>query len=79
MSRQVLFTKKDIGKYKALVSKKIVQRINKKINIEIFKHKIDKGNIDKIAKNYKINCDATVPFAPVITTFISFNFIRFSC
>ena len=64
LSRQVLFTKKDIGKYKALVSKKIVQRINKKINIEIFKHKIDKGNIDKIAKNYKIICDFRSNFCP---------------
>ena len=31
LSRQVLFTKKDIGKYKVLISKKVVEKINKKI------------------------------------------------
>ena len=62
LSRQVLFTKKDIGKYKTSVSKKIVKRINKKINVKIFKHKVDKKNIGKIAKNYQIICDGTDNF-----------------
>ena len=29
LSRQILFTKKDIGKYKVLVSKKVVRKINR--------------------------------------------------
>tara|TARA_Y100001970_G_scaffold47396_1_gene59920 strand:- start:1111 stop:1872 length:762 start_codon:yes stop_codon:yes gene_type:complete len=62
LSRQVLFTNKDIGKYKALVSKKIVEKINKKINIKIFKKRIDNKNIEKIAKNYQIICDGTDNF-----------------
>ncbi len=62
LSRQVLFTKKDIGKYKVLVSQKIVKRINKKINVKIFKHKIDRNNIDEIAKDYQIICDGTDNF-----------------
>jgi len=62
LSRQVLFTKKDIGKYKALVSKKVVERINKKINIKTFKQKVDKKNIGKIAGNYQIICDGTDNF-----------------
>jgi len=62
LSRQVLFTKKDIGKYKISVSKKIVKRINKKINVKIFKNKVDKKNIEKIAKNYQIICDGTDNF-----------------
>ena len=62
LSRQILFTKKDIGKYKALISKKIVNKINQKINIEIFKKRINEKNIEKIAKNYEIICDGTDNF-----------------
>ena len=36
LSRQILFTKKDIGEYKTVVSKKIVKKINKGIKIKIF-------------------------------------------
>ena len=39
LSRQILFTKKDIGKFKVLISKSIVKKINKKINVQIFKKK----------------------------------------
>ena len=62
LSRQVLFTKKDIGKLKTFVSKKVVERINKKINVKIFNKKIEKKNIEKIAKNYEIICDGTDNF-----------------
>ena len=62
LSRQVLFTKKDIGKYKVLISKKAVKRINKKIKVKIFNQKVDKKNIEKIAKNYEIICDGTDNF-----------------
>ena len=62
LSRQVLFTKKDIGKYKVLVSKKAVERINKKINVTTFNQKVDKKNIRKIDKNYEIICDGTDNF-----------------
>ena len=34
LSRQVLFTKKDLGKLKVSVSKKFIRKINKKINIK---------------------------------------------
>jgi len=62
LSRQVLFTKKDIGKYKVLISKKVVEKINKKINVKAFREKVDKKNIEKIAKNYQIICDGTDNF-----------------
>ncbi len=62
LSRQVLFTKQDIGKYKISVSKKVVKKINKKINVKIFKQKVSKKNIEKIAKNYEIICDGTDNF-----------------
>ena len=62
LSRQVLFTKKDIGKYKVLVSKKFVEKINKKINIKTFRERVNKKNIEKIAKDYQIICDGTDNF-----------------
>ena len=62
LSRQILFTKKDIGKYKVLVSKKVVRKINKKIKINIFLKKVDETNIKSIAKNYDIICDGTDNF-----------------
>ena len=54
LSRQVLFTKKDIGKYKVLISKKVVERISKKINIKTFKEKIDKKILKKLLKIIKL-------------------------
>ena len=62
LSRQVLYTKNDIGKHKVSVSKKAINRINKKINVKIFNQKVDKKNIKKIAKNYEIICDGTDNF-----------------
>ena len=62
LSRQILFTKKDIGKYKSVVSKKIIEKVNKKIKIEVFKQRVDKKNIENIAKKYQIICDGTDNF-----------------
>ena len=62
LSRQILFTKKDIGKNKVSVSKNAIKKINKNIKIDIFKKKINENNIDKIAKNYQIICDGTDNF-----------------
>ena len=62
LSRQILFTKKDIGKYKTSVSKKVAREINKKIIIKTFTQKINKLNINKIARDYPIICDGTDNF-----------------
>ena len=62
LSRQILYTKKDLRKYKVIVSKKNVKKINKNINVKIYKEKIDKNNIMKIAKKYQIICDGTDNF-----------------
>ena len=62
LSRQILFTKRDIGKKKVIVAKKIIKKINNKITVDIYKNKISKNNIDKIAKNYPIICDGTDNF-----------------
>ena len=63
LSRQILFTKKDIGEYKTAISKKIVKKINKRKKIKIFKQKINLNNIKKIAKDFEIICDGTDNFA----------------
>ena len=63
LSRQILFTKKDIGEYKTVVSKKIVKKINKGIKVKIFNQKINLNNIKKIAKDFEIICDGTDNFA----------------
>ena len=51
LSRQVLFTKKDLGKFKVVVSKNFIKKINKKILVKTFLKKITKENIYKIANN----------------------------
>ncbi len=62
LSRQVLFTKKDIGKYKTLVSKKAAKKINQRINVKTFTKKLNSSNINKIAKSYPIICDGSDNF-----------------
>ena len=62
LSRQVLFTKKDLGKFKVVVSKKFIKKINKKIRVKIFTKKINEKNIHNIAKNYDFICDGTDNF-----------------
>ena len=62
LNRQVLFTKADLGKYKVSQAKNIIKKIDKKINLQIFKEKVSKNNIEKIIKNYDIVCDGTDNF-----------------
>ena len=62
LHRQVLFDQKDIGKHKAEITKKKLQLINKKINIKIFKKKINAKNIKSIIKNYNYIIDGTDNF-----------------
>ena len=62
LSRQVLYTKKDIGRNKASVAKEVLKKINQNIDVEIFKKKVDQNNIKKIAEKYQIICDGTDNF-----------------
>ena len=62
LSRQVLFTKKDLGRFKVMVSKSFIKSINKKILVKTFLKKITKENIHNIAKNYDFICDGTDNF-----------------
>ena len=62
LSRQILFTHKDIGKFKVYQAKAHVTKINKKTKIKPFKKKINLKNINKIIKDFDIICDGTDNF-----------------
>ena len=62
LSRQILFTHKDIGKFKVYQAKANVTKINKKTKIKPFKKKINLKNINKIIKDFDIICDGTDNF-----------------
>ena len=62
LNRQILFSLKDIGKFKVYQAKKIIKKINKKIKVKIFKNKINKKNIKNIFKDFEIICDGSDNF-----------------
>jgi molybdopterin/thiamine biosynthesis adenylyltransferase len=62
LNRQILFNTSDVGKFKVIQAKKFLQKINKKININIYKEKIIKKNIQSIICKYDIICDCTDNF-----------------
>ena len=59
LNRQTLFNSSDIGKYKVDRAKVKILKINKKINIRIFKKKLTSKNIKPIFKGFDIICDGT--------------------
>ena len=62
LNRQILFSEKDVGKYKVLVAKKKLKLMTNKIKLKVFKVKVNKYNIKTILKNYQIICDGTDNF-----------------
>ena len=62
LSRQILFTQNDIGKFKVYQAKTNVTKINKTTKIKPFKKKINLKNINKIIKDFDIICDGTDNF-----------------
>ena len=62
LHRQILYDKKDVGKYKVDISKKKILQVNPKIKVKIYKKKITKSNIKSIAKPYDIILDGTDNF-----------------
>ena len=62
LNRQILFNTKDIGKFKVVQAKKILQKVNKNIKINIFKEMIVKKNIQNIINKYDIICDCSDNF-----------------
>ncbi len=62
LNRQIIFTQKDIGKYKVDIAKKKIKEFNADIDLTTFKTKLSTKNIKKIFKNYDIICDGTDNF-----------------
>ena len=63
LNRQILYTSKDLSKYKVIQAKKFLGLINKKIKVNILKKKIDEKNANNIIKKYQIICDCTDNFS----------------
>ena len=63
LNSQILFNKKDIGKYKINQAKKFLQKIDRNIKISIYKEKIVKKNIKNILNSYDIICDCSDNFS----------------
>ena len=63
LNRQILFTRNDIGKFKVDVAKKKIKGIDKKINVKIFKKRINIDNVKSIFSNYDIICDGPDNFS----------------
>ena len=53
LNRQILFNTKDIGKFKVIQGKKVLQKIDKIIKIKTYNVKIIKKNIQNILNNYE--------------------------
>ena len=62
LNRQILFNTKDIGKFKVIQAKKILQKVNKNIKINAYKEMITKKNIQNIINKYDIICDCSDNF-----------------
>ena len=62
LNRQTLFTANDIGKFKVDQAKYIINRINNKIRIKVFKKKITLKNIKSAIRDFDIICDGTDNF-----------------
>ena len=62
LNRQIIYSVKDLGKYKVDVAKKKIKIINKNTIIKSHKIRINKNNIVKLFKNYDIVCDGTDNF-----------------
>jgi molybdopterin-synthase adenylyltransferase len=62
LNRQIIFNNSDIGKFKVIQAKKILNKINKKIKVKIYKDRITEKNIKKILNKYDIICDCSDNF-----------------
>ena len=60
--RQTLFTTQDVGKYKVNVAKKKLNLINKEVKINIYNHKANEKNLNKLINGYDIIVDGSDNF-----------------
>ncbi len=62
LNRQIIYSNKDIGKYKVELAKKRINLINKKTKVTTYKTRVNKDNIKNLIKDYDIICDGTDNF-----------------
>ncbi len=62
LHRQILFETKDVKKDKVKIAGEKIKRINPDINVYNYKNKINKNNINKIAKKYTVLVDGSDNF-----------------
>ena len=62
LNRQILFNTKDTGRLKVVQAKKILEKVDRKIKIDVYKEKIVKENIQNIMSKYHIICDCSDNF-----------------
>tara|TARA_Y100000590_G_scaffold459308_1_gene616014 strand:+ start:797 stop:1558 length:762 start_codon:yes stop_codon:yes gene_type:complete len=62
LSRQIIFTNRDINKKKSVVAARKIKKINPDIKVKSFFKKITKSNIKEIAKNFDIIVDGSDNF-----------------
>ena len=60
--RQILYTTKDVGKYKAKIVKKKLNLINKEVKINIYNQKANEKNLKNIINKYDIVIDGSDNF-----------------
>ena len=63
LNRQIIFNNSDVGKSKVIQAKKILKKINEKINVKVYKERLTEKNSKKILNNYDIICDCSDNFA----------------
>ncbi|HPR13333.1 MAG TPA: HesA/MoeB/ThiF family protein [Bacteroidales bacterium] len=59
LQRQILYGAEDVGKLKAIIAGKRLEKLNSFVNIEILNIKVDSNNALKLFRNYDIIIDAT--------------------
>ena len=62
LNRQIIYSSKDIGKYKVDNAKNKIKTINRKSKIKSYKIRVNKSNIKKLIKDFDIICDGTDNF-----------------
>ena len=62
INRQILYTTKDVGKYKAKILKKKLNLINKEVKINIYNQKANEKNLKNIINKYDIVIDGSDNF-----------------
>ena len=62
LTRQTLFGKNDVGKFKVDRAKKYINKLDRKIKVTSFKTRLTSKNIKNIFKKFDIICDGTDNF-----------------